>query len=346
MIEKIDEKKDGFSPFEGLCEIYLLFYDEVRGHIPLLICPDESIKDDEEKMRPINFHSIWFLNKKEDKGYENIDLEYGDKTYFASKVLLSSKRKKRRAGLNETSPEVIVIIVTLPTNMNIFGDDLLNKMTTDIITNFKDSLPQVILSEIEKTELINFNIASPKIKKIIQEGEVVKETIRNQIKKTCLDYFSSVIKQKDLKSIKKQKAISFLSLKGIDINYLANNNKNITFTSMKLFDQNKISDQIFEIKTPFEISNISILKETNELEIMVKNNKEIEFNNLSIRIAHIQDYFERQILDHSIDFWYPNEDIVFTLPISPHKDEYIFLTIENSHNNKYLSKKIDLEHLI
>lgn len=346
MIEKTDEKNGVYCPFGGLCEIYLLFYDEVRGHIPLLICPDESIKDDEEKMRPINYHSIWFLNKKEDADYENIDLEYGDKTYFATKVFLSSKRKKRRAGLNEDSPEIIVIMVALPTEMNIFGDDLLNKMTTNIITNFKDSLSRLILSEIEKTELINLNFANLQIKKIIEEGEIVKENIRNGINKTCMDYFSSVIKQKDPSSIKKQKAISFLSLKGIDIDYVISNNENINFSNMKLFDQSKKLDHLFEIKTPFEISNIHVLKDTNELEIMIRNVKGDEFSNLLIKIAHIKDFFERQILDHSIDYWYPNEDILFTLPIIPQKNEYIFLTIENSHNTKYLSKKIDLEHII
>jgi len=346
MIEKFDENNGEYCPFGGLCEIYLLFYDEVRGHIPLLICPDESIKDDEEKMRPINYHSIWFLNKKDNADYENIDLEYGEKTYFATKVFLSSKRKKRRAGLNVDSPEIIVIMVALPTEMNIFGDDLLNKMTTNIITNYKDSLSQIILSEIEKTELINLNFASPQIKKIIQEGEVAKENIRNGIKNTCMDYFSSVIKQKDSTSIKKQKAISYLSLKGIDINYVVSNNEKVNFSDMKLFNQSAKSDHLFEIKKPFEISNICILKDTNELEIMVKNVKEDEFNNLLIKIAHIKDFFERQILDHSIDCWYPNEDILFTLPIIPSKNEYIFLTIENSHHTKYLTKKIDLEHLI
>ncbi|TFG12773.1 MAG: hypothetical protein EU535_05820 [Promethearchaeota archaeon] len=346
MFEEKNENNGEQCIFIGLCEIYLLFYDEIRGHVPLLVYPDESVKDDEEKMRPVNYHSIWFLNKKEDAEYMNIDLEYGDKTYFATKLYLSSKRKKRRAGLSDDSPEVIVIMVALPIDMNIFGDDLLSKMTTNIVTNFKDSLCQIISSEIEKSELTNLNLASPQIKKIIQEGDIVKEKIRNDIKNTCMDYFSSVIKQKDSNSIKKQKAISYLSLKGIDINYVISNNENINFSDMKLFDQSKKPDQIFEIKTPFEISSVCIIKETSELEIMVKNNKEIELNNLLVKIAHIKDYFERQILDHSIECWYPNEDILFTLPLLPEKNEYLFLTIENSHKTKYLSKKIELEHLI
>ncbi|MFX1446373.1 MAG: hypothetical protein ACFFHV_23505 [Promethearchaeota archaeon] len=346
MFEKKNEKNGEQCLFVGLCEIYLLFYDEIRGHVPLLVYPDESIKDDEEKMRPINYHSIWFLNKKENADNINIDLEYGDKTYFATKLYLSSKRKKRRAGLNEDSPEIIVIMVALPTDMNIFGDDLLDKMNSNIITNFKDSISQIILSEIEKSELTNFNLASPQIKKVIQDGDIAKEKIRNGIKNACMDYFSSVIKQKDSSSIKKQKAISYLSLKGIDINYVVSNDENVNFSDMKLFDQSKKPDQIFEIKTPFEISNVCIVKETNELEIMVKNKKEVEFNNLLIKIAHIKDYFERQILDHSIESWYPNENILFTLPLLPQKNEYLFLTIENSHKTKYLSKKIELEHLI
>ena len=120
MFEKKNENNGDQCLFVGLCEIYLLFYDEIRGHIPLIVYPDESVKEDEEKMRPVNYHSIWFLNKKKDADSMNIDLEYGDKTYFATKVYLSSKRKKRRAGLSDDSPEVIVIMVALPTDMNIY----------------------------------------------------------------------------------------------------------------------------------------------------------------------------------------------------------------------------------
>ena len=71
MVERINKENGEHSLFGGLCVIFLLFYDEIRGHIPLLICSDESIKDDEEKMRSINYHSIWFLNKKEDADSDN-----------------------------------------------------------------------------------------------------------------------------------------------------------------------------------------------------------------------------------------------------------------------------------
>ena len=343
--EKINNSIGEKNPFKGLCEIYLLYYDEVRGHIPLLICPDDSIKNDEEKMRPIHFHSIWFLNKKEDADSDNIDLEYRDKIYFAKKFHVTSKRKKGRAGLEVDSPELIVIIIALPTEMNIFGDEILNKITENIITNFESFLTQIIESEIAKSKLININIANPQIKEIIKKGDKLKEDLRKLITQTCIEYFSSVIKQKDPTSIKKQKAISFLSLKGIDIDYLVSDQDEISFSDIKLFNQIKKSNHVLHLKSPFDISNVRFLKESNEVEIMVKNIKEKELNNIVVKIAYIKDFFEKEIFNHTIDSWFPKEDILFSLPIIPHKNEYLFFTAENSHNEKHLSKKINLENL-
>lgn len=343
--EKINNSIGEKNPFEGLCEIYLLYYDEVRGHIPILICPDDSIKNDEEKMRPIHFHSIWFLNKKEDADSVNIDLEYRDKIYFAKKFHVASKRIKGRAGLEADSPELIVIIIALPTEMNIFGSELINKMTEKIITNFESFLSQIIESEIAKAKIININIVNPQIKEIIKKGDNIKEDLRKLITQTCMEYFASVIKQKDPTSIKKQKAISFLSLKGIDIDYLVSNKDEITFSDIKLFNQIKKSNHLLNINSSLEISNVSFLKESNEVEVMVKNIKEKELNNILVKIAYIKDFFEREIFNHTIDCWFPKEDILFTLPIIPHENEYLFFTVENSHNEKHLSKKIDLENL-
>jgi hypothetical protein len=109
------ESQDHVSSAEQLCEIFLLYFDELRGHIPILICPDETIKEVPEKMLPVKIHSIWFLDIKTHSDVNRIDLEYSGRMYFAKKFLVPSRRKKERAGLENDNQEIMVLIVSLPT---------------------------------------------------------------------------------------------------------------------------------------------------------------------------------------------------------------------------------------
>ena len=47
------------NPFEELAVVYVLYFDEAQGHLPLLIYPDDRYKDDKQFMRPIKYHPIW-----------------------------------------------------------------------------------------------------------------------------------------------------------------------------------------------------------------------------------------------------------------------------------------------
>ena len=119
MADIFETKPIGKNPFEGLCVIYVLYFDEERGHIPLLIYPKETekLKSDKKFMRPIKYHSIWFLDLDEEGGLDHIDLEYKGYTFFGRKFYTTSKRIKRRAGLEVETPETIVVIVALPNDL-------------------------------------------------------------------------------------------------------------------------------------------------------------------------------------------------------------------------------------
>ncbi|MHA1489519.1 MAG: hypothetical protein ACTSRI_07680, partial [Promethearchaeota archaeon] len=310
IIKNDDAKED---PVEGLCDIFICYYDEAQGHVPLLICPNETIKDDSEKMKPIYYHSIWFLDKSEITASDHIDLEYGDKIYIARKIYTTSKRKKQRAGLEDETPETIVIIIVLPIDVGeIFGGELLNKLTVNIQKKFEQSLYKIIECEIAKKGISKTAITN----KIIEEGTKIKEKLREEIKNTCKEYFSSVIKQADANSIKKQKAISFLSLKGIDITHIVSNDHKEMFSNIRLFNLTKKSTHAFSIKTPFKILDVSINKDNNELEIVVKNNKDKEIHDIYIRITHVKDFFEKDILTVKIEHWCSQEDILFSAIIN------------------------------
>ncbi len=338
-INEADASK--LDPFENLFEVFVLCFDELKGHVPLLIYPKEDIKIDEQKMRPINIHSIWFLEVKEQSALDHVDLEYGNKIYFARKFLAPSNRKKRRAGLEDTTPETIIVMLALPTDMDIFGGDLLKKITKDVKENFENFMYQIIESEIAKDEIIK----TPKLKGTIEKGNALKEKLRRLICNTCKEYFASVIKQSDATSIKQQKAISFLSLKGVDFSHLVCDADRTFFSSIKLFDPTKNQAKDIAFKQPFEIKSVNVIEDSQELEILVKNTIGHEMNDVAIKITHVKEFFEKEIMNQIVDFWAIDEELLFISPIIPHVNDYLFFIIEEDYQGnkqKLLSKKIDL----
>ncbi|MHA1273047.1 MAG: hypothetical protein ACTSVV_17370 [Promethearchaeota archaeon] len=338
MAELFDREEKERNPFEELCVVYILYFDEERGHVPLLIYPSEKYKNNKKFMRPIRYHSIWFLPVEAD--LDHIDLEYKGYTFFGKKFLTKSKRKKRRAGLVEETPETIVIIVSLPNDLSIFGDELIRILTQKIREDFEDKLFQIIECEVAKESVIK----TPKIKECIEKGTKIKVFLRELIEKTTKEYFNKVIKKNaDTDSIKKQKAISYLMLKGFDVSYINGGKGKDDFSSIKLFDPKEAQNELLKLKKPLSIINVNLIEDSQELEILVKNNTDNELKNVNVKITHVKEFFEKEIMNQIVDIWYPQEELLFISPIIPGINEYLFFVIEEENNKKkILSSKIDI----
>jgi len=329
------------NPFEELAVVYVLYFDEAQGHMPLLIYPVEKYKNDKAFMRPIKYHPIWFLNLDDSDALDHIDLEFKGYTFFGKKFLTKSKREKRRAGLKEETPETIVIVVSLPNNIELFGDELIRLLTQEVRDKYEDKLFEIIDSEILKDEVIK----SPKIKKRIEKGESIKKELRASIEKTTNTFFSDVIKNSDTTSIRMQKAIAYLAFKGIDVSHIDSKGYEGSFSSIQLFDPSKKGEVSFVDKRPFIILMINIIEDSQELEILVQNNSLQAIKGTIVRINHLKEYFEKEVMIESIDFWDAQEELVFISPIIPHIDQYILFIIDEVTNEKLLSKRIDLKLL-
>jgi len=325
-----------------LCEVFVLYFDEKLGHIPLLISPDESLKENREVMHLIRIHSIWFLDISDQASPDRMDLEYSGKMYFAKKFLIPSERTKRRAGLEEDINDTIVLILALPIDMDIFGGALLKKMAERITKHFNSKIYHLIEAEIAKLDVIK----TPKTEELIQKGEALKKRIKALIYNTCSQYFQLVIKQTDSTTFKIQKAISYLSLKGVPISYVISENKEIGFSNIKLFDSKNVSQYSFELGKNFKLLRVNVDSETQEVEIIIKNNTKNEFKNLSVKVITIQDYFEKDIFNQIIDFWLSEEELNFVLSIIPQINEYFLYIIDENNKEKLLSKKIDINLII
>ncbi|MHA2180919.1 MAG: hypothetical protein ACXAAH_05805 [Promethearchaeota archaeon] len=324
------------NPNEYLCVVYVLYFDEKKGQIPLLMYPDDGFRNNKKYMRPIHYHPVWFL---ETEDLDHIDLEYKGYTFFGKKFSAKSERQKRRAGLEIQTPETIVLIVSLPIELTIFGDDLIRKLTEQVRSKFEDQFFEVIKSEIARDTIIK----TPKIQEIITEGTKTKVFIRELIDKVVKEHFSSVIQKKSgSPSLKTQKAISYFSLKGFELSPLSNVKGENGFSSIELFDptKQKSSDEIL-----LSITKINLIENSQEIEITIQNNTKEELKNISITITHVKEFFEKEVMTQEVDFWFPQEELLFVSPIISHIEEYL-VSIEkqdgNGNRQKILNQRIDI----
>lgn len=325
------------NPNEYLCVVYIMYFDEKKGQIPLLMYPDDRFRSNKKYMRPINYHPIWFLETEE---LDHIDLEYKGYAFFGKKFSAKSERKKRRAGLEEETPETIVVVVSLPIELEILGDDLIRKLTDEIRNKFENEFYEVIESEIARETVIK----TPKIQEYIKKGKKIKFFMRELIDKTVKEYFSNVIqKRAESPSLKTQRAISYFSLKGFDPTSLKGVNE---FSTIELFDPNKQKDNDLTIKQPLSITAINLVENSQEIEITVQNNTNKELKDISITINHLKEFFEKEVMTQEIDFWFPQEELLFVSPIVPYIDEYLFSINQREGSEsiqKILTQRIDLK---
>ncbi len=190
---------------EDVCEVYLFYGNDIRGHVPLLIYPDENIKKDVEKMYFIKTHYIWLLGIEEQIAWGHIDQLYKNKIYFAKSLPLNSRIKTIHLSRNEDfyTPRIIIIIIALPIDLIFFGGDLLNKISINIMLRYEFSIYQVIESELAKRE----KIKTPKIEEKIRKGNIIKNEIKVLIKNTIKQFFSNIVYHSNLNFIKRYQVV-------------------------------------------------------------------------------------------------------------------------------------------
>jgi hypothetical protein len=177
------------------CQIYVLYFDEVKGLIPILIFSNDFFKKNEKQILPIKLHPILLLDSEKEKDFQQINLIYNGKVYCAKRF--NNKIKTENSGK-------LFIILILSKEYNIYVSNLLDVITNTIKKNFGDSLNQVIESEFLKENLIK----SPKIIEIIKKGETIKANMKKHLKLIWKNYF-------ELKKYSIEKNQSHIEFEGI-----------------------------------------------------------------------------------------------------------------------------------
>ncbi|MHA1454519.1 MAG: hypothetical protein ACTSR5_00850 [Promethearchaeota archaeon] len=213
--------------------------------------------------------------------------------------------------------EEIIIILSLPLELEILGGKLLKKITNCVIDSYIDKLFMIIESEIAKFE--------------------VMKTPDNEFKEICTEYFSYVIKILDNTKINSQKALSLLMLKGIN---LSNSSSKRIENDIELFKLSRIKPSEEEIEEYFSIQSIKIIQNYREFEILIQNTSKNELNDINIRIIYILNYSEKEIFNLDLEYWLSEEVLVFTIPIEPLINDFFIFITDNNMKRQLFSRKI------
>ncbi|MEJ2296541.1 MAG: hypothetical protein P8Y23_17475, partial [Candidatus Lokiarchaeota archaeon] len=177
-------------------------------------------------------------------------------------------------------------------------------------------------------------IKSPKTEKIIERGTQIKDQLEETIDTICNKFFRNAVRESDRSSIRMQKAIAYLALKGIDMSHIQSSDYKDSFSSVQLFDPNTKNNGDLLQKNKFSIKQIDLSQNSNELEILVKNNTDDEISDISVEITHVKEFFEKEIMRENIQTWFPKEELVFISPVFPQINEYLFFIIDKKTNER------------
>lgn len=325
--------KEELPSLKGIYEIFLAYFNEALGHLPLFTYPP-SLKADKDECRIISIHSIWWLNTETQKDLEHIDLEYGGRTYLATKFNAKSYREKTRSGLTTETPETYVLIMSVPNNLTHLGTTMLRTIFQKI-QDVKDELYILIEKEVACTKVIK----NPKDKEIINKGAEVEAKLldicENSIPKITPEVLTALTNVENVD----QENLAFLLLE--DLHLLESTPREREFDATQEPSITSPTTQEPEVfKRKIEIKNISLIDDDRKLKITVKNISGQNLTNIMIRITQIKEFFEAAAWQTTIDTWFTNEELIFQYPrlIGEENDEYM-LRIENA-TGKLLAKKI------
>ncbi|MFX1569155.1 MAG: hypothetical protein ACFFCV_12395 [Promethearchaeota archaeon] len=172
-----------------IIQVFVMYYNKILNILPLIIYPDENLEKEEEILRPIKFHPIWFLDFNEQNDFEHIDITYNGKVYCARKYKIITKRRNIKQEFNDDNLDTIVIIIVLPKVLDIYGLNFLSVVSEAILSENIDSFYKIIESEIFKKNVIQ----TPTIKNLIKSGDSLKMEINGILKNIWDDYFQKVV---------------------------------------------------------------------------------------------------------------------------------------------------------
>ena len=313
---------------ERFCVVYLAYFDEARGHQLLLVHPPE-LKDDEEflqnESKTIFIHSIWWMSVELQEELSHVDLEFGGRNYLAKKFHAPSERKKKRSGMDETTPETIVLILNIPINLNPFGGELLNRLYARLTEKYISDFSTDIKKSICEAKIIK----SPKDKQSCIEGEKILSRMTTTIRDILKEYGKELEVNIGGEG-EKQKALAYLLYQDIKKRPQPRTDKDLFFEDTKTKSVIDISSILHD---KIKLENATLLKNENKINLSLVNVSNEDIENCVVSIAYVEDFFEKYFYDVDIDFWFEGEELNFQFErVSKKIKEEYLITVKQDAN--------------
>ncbi|MHA1229421.1 MAG: CBS domain-containing protein [Candidatus Helarchaeota archaeon] len=315
---------------EPIYNVFLCYFDEARGHLPIFTYP-AYLKNDENELRIIKIHSIWFLDTTD--SVQHIDLEYHDKIYLALKFLGKSWREKTRAGLDKDTPETYVLILSIDKQYAFLGSDLLMSLYSKI-NQYKDELYILIKKELASYKVIK----TEKDKTIIKEGMLIEEELTKYCETLLPQLPNNLENVEDIISAetRNNQKLAYLFLNEISQKHPSEPRK----FEISVDDKGVIAKEKRNLFVkPIIIKSIETIDGNQKLQLILKNQTH-NLKNIRIQISKIEEFFETSSWETTIDIWYANEELVFKYPITDVNDKFQINVESLSDGVKLLSKEI------
>ncbi len=324
---------------KGLYEIFLAYFNEELGHVPLFTYP-AHLKEDKDECRIISIHSIWWLDTETQQDLEHVDLEYSGRNYLAIKFKAKSYREKSRSGLKTETPEIFVLITSIPINLTPFGTNMLVTIFQKI-QEIKDELYILIKKELASVKPLKTQQDRQDIQKGTEIEVKLLKICEESIPKITPDVLETLIKVDNVD----QQNLAYLLLDDLhDLHFIEPSTREFDVSQDEAKIEAPLPRESEVFKRKIEIKSISLMDDDRKLKITIKNISGRDLNNITIKISHIQEFFETASWNTTIDIWYTEEELIFQYPriLGENNDEYM-LRIEDL-TGKLLVKKISFHN--
>jgi hypothetical protein len=334
------EEDSGAINLEKVCVVYLAYFDEARGHQLLLVYPPE-LKDDTEFLQAeskiVFVHSIWWMSVDVQAELSHVDLEFGGRNYLAKKFFAPSNRAKRRSGMDENTPETIVLILNIPISLNAIGGEILKNLYQEITANHLDDFSIAIEKSICDAKIIK----NPKDKEILEAGTKAIEGITSTIRKVLQEYYQQ-LEISVSNEVDKTKALSYLLYQDL-------RNKPPQAEDKKALFEPTSGEPIIDIgataRSKIRIVDTVLKKDENKIQVMLLNTSSDEIYDCVVSIAYVEDFFEKYFYDVKVDCWFGNEELKFQFERigKKLKEEYLVSVKQDSNvlfQQKILTQKL------
>ncbi|NMC07519.1 MAG: hypothetical protein GYA24_20060 [Candidatus Lokiarchaeota archaeon] len=291
---------------EKLCVIYLAYFDEARGHQLLLVHPPELKQDAEflqAESKTVFIHSIWWMGVDVQAELSHVDLEFGGRNYLAKKFHAPSHREKKRSGMDENTPETVVLLLSIPINLNPFGGELLTRLYQALTERHMDEFSTAIETSICDAKIVK----SPRDKEVSMKGHGILDSMTRTIHATIVD-FAKQLEVNVSTEADKRKALAYLLYQDIK-------DKPAAPRATSEFFEAREGPSIIDIgsaaRSKIMITEALVKNDENKIHVTLVNQSNEVISGCIVSIAYIEDFFEKYFYDVNIDCWFEGEELNF-----------------------------------